>query len=81
MERIYAGSIESAQPAAEQTGSKGFVVGADVLWKLGAYVVAGLLAYGAFNARLSVTEDRVTSMRADIVEMKADIKALLARKP
>lgn len=45
------------------------------------WIVSVLLAYGAMNVRVAVIEERVNSLRADIVEIKSDVKTLLTRKP
>lgn len=43
------------------------------------WLVAVLLAYGAMNVRVAVLETRVDNMKADIGEIKADVKVLLNR--
>jgi hypothetical protein len=45
------------------------------------WIVSVLLAYGAMNVRVSVIEERVNVMRADLAEIKSDVKTLLTRKP
>jgi hypothetical protein len=41
------------------------------------WLVAGLLTYGAVNARVAVLESRVDSLKYDIGEIKQDVKQLL----
>ena len=52
-------------------------IGWDVARQLVIWVAAVLLAYGAMNVRVAVLETRVDTMRTDIAEIKADVKALL----
>lgn len=44
-----------------------------------AWIVAGVVTYGAINARVAVMETQMETFRADIQEMKQDIKVLLRR--
>jgi hypothetical protein len=44
-----------------------------------AWIVAGLVTYGAINARVSVVESQMDTFKADVQEMKQDIKTLLRR--
>lgn len=41
------------------------------------WLIAALLAYGTVHARVSVLESRVDDMRADLSEIKADVKLLI----
>lgn len=44
-----------------------------------AWLVGGLMAYGALDARIRVLEDRFLRLTADISEVKTDVKTLLQR--
>lgn len=49
-----------------------------VTWKeVMGWLVAALIAYGTVNARVSVLESRVDSMKSDIGEIKLDVKEIL----
>lgn len=41
------------------------------------WVVAALMAYSAFDSRVAVMENQMQQFRADVTEMKGDIKTLL----
>lgn len=45
-----------------------------------AWLVGVLLAYGAINTRVAVTEAHVTLIQQDLHEVKQDVKTLLQRK-
>lgn len=45
-----------------------------------AWLVGVLLAYGALNTRISVTEANVSTIQQDMREIKTDVKTLLQRK-
>lgn len=51
----------------------------EVIATVAAWLVGGLLAYGALDARISVLEDRYLRMQSDLSEIKSDVKALLRR--
>lgn len=61
-------------------GEKGFSISWNVFLNVVGWVVAALLTYSAINARVSVVENEVRSIRSDMAEMKGDVKTLL-RKP
>ena len=44
-----------------------------------AWIVSVLLAYGALNTRVSLVEERVDRLTADVSEIKTDVKTLLRR--
>ena len=44
-----------------------------------AWLVGGMLAYGALDGRIRVLEDRYLRMSTDIHEIKSDVKILLRR--
>lgn len=46
-----------------------------------AWIISVLLAYGAINTRVTVIEDRVDRLTADVSEIKNDVKTLLQRRP
>jgi hypothetical protein len=48
-----------------------------VLLVLIGWVVAALMAYSAFDSRVSRLEDRYDRIQVDISEVKADVKQLL----
>ena len=43
------------------------------------WLIAGLLAYGTVNARVAVLESRVDGLKADVSEIRNDVKTLLYR--
>ena len=45
-----------------------------------AWLVGGLLAYGALDGRIAVLEDRYLRMQVDLTEIKADVKVLIRRE-
>lgn len=47
--------------------------------KVVTWLIAGLLAYGTVNARVSVLESRVDGLKADVTEIRNDVKTLLYR--
>lgn len=49
----------------------------DVIATVVAWLIGGLLAYGALDARIRVLEDRQERVSQDIAEIKADVKLLL----
>jgi hypothetical protein len=54
-------------------------ISSSVALQLVGWLVGVLLAYGAMNVRVSVVEQRVNDVRADIQEVKQDVKTLLRR--
>jgi hypothetical protein len=50
-----------------------------VLSTIGIWIVSALLAWGVVQTRVAVLEERVDQIRADLVELKADVKTLLRR--
>lgn len=42
-----------------------------------AYLIAGLLAYGAIQSRIAVLEVRYEQMARDVAEIKSDVKTLI----
>jgi hypothetical protein len=54
-------------------------VGLTVLSTIGVWLVSILLAWGVVQTRVAVLEERVDQLRADLVEIKTDIKILLRR--
>jgi hypothetical protein len=53
----------------------------DVIVTVVMWMVGGLLAYGALDARIRVLEDRYLRMSLDLSEIKADVKTLIQREP
>jgi hypothetical protein len=47
--------------------------------QLAVWLIAALVTYGAVNARVAVLESRVDGLKADVAEIKGDIKTLLSR--
>jgi hypothetical protein len=43
------------------------------------WLVAALLTYSAMNSRMAVLEVEVANMRAELSDMRADVKVLLRR--
>jgi hypothetical protein len=62
---------------AEQNGR--YRVSWEVIATVVAWLVGGLLAYGALNARIQVLEDRYDRLVRDIGEIKQDVKVLIQR--
>jgi hypothetical protein len=60
-------------------GSK-FRVSSTALAQIAVWVVSIMLAYSAVNARITALEVKYDQLRADISEIKSDVKSLL-RKP
>lgn len=52
-----------------------------VLSTIGIWIVSALLAWGVVQTRVAVLEERVDQIRADLAELKADVKTLLRRTP
>lgn len=52
-----------------------------VLSTIGVWIVSVLLAWGVVQTRVAVLEERVDQLRADLIEIKADIKILIRRAP
>ena len=50
-----------------------------VLSTIGIWLVSILLAWGVVQTRVAVLEERVDQIRADLAELKADVKTLLRR--
>lgn len=61
-------------------GDKGFSISWSTFMNVVGWVVAALLTYSAINARVSVVENEVKTIRENMTEMKNDVKTLL-RKP
>lgn len=61
-------------------GEKGFSISWSTFMNVVGWVVAALLTYSAINARVSVVENEVKTIRENMTEMKNDVKTLL-RKP
>lgn len=61
-------------------GDKGFSISWSTFMNVVGWVVAALLTYSAINARVSVVESEIKTIRDNQAEMKNDVKALL-RKP
>lgn len=53
----------------------------DVIATVVAWLIGGLLAYGALDARIQVLEDRYLRLSSDVSEIKTDVKTLLRREP
>jgi len=52
-----------------------------VLSTIGIWLVSILLAWGVVQTKVAVLEERVGQLRADLAEIKADVKTLLRRTP
>ena len=50
-----------------------------VLSPIGIWLVSILLAWGVVQTRVAVLEERVDQIRADLAELKADVKTLVRR--
>jgi len=61
-------------------GEKGFSISWSTFMNVVGWVVAALLTYSAINARVSVVESEVRTIRENMTEIKNDMKTLL-RKP
>jgi hypothetical protein len=46
-----------------------------------ALIFAAAVAWGAFEARMRVVEDRYDQLKAAIIEMKDDLRAIRERRP
>lgn len=47
--------------------------------QVGAYLVAMALAYGALSERIARVEERSETIKADLVEIKRDLRRLVAQ--
>lgn len=50
-----------------------------VVFQVVAWIVAAVITYGAINTRVAVVESQIDTFKADLQEMKQDIKTLLRR--
>lgn len=50
-----------------------------VLSTIGIWIISALVAWGVVQTRVAVLEERVDQLRADLAEIKIDIKTLLRR--
>ena len=65
----------------EDVDETGMRVKWSVVVQIVAWIVLAVGIYTAVIQRVTVVETRVDSLRSDVIEMKADIKTLLTRKP
>ena len=65
---------------ADSNGNGRLKVSWEVIATVVAWLVGGILAYGALDARIAVLEDRYLRMQTDLSEIKADVKTLIQRE-
>ena len=49
--------------------------------QLAGWIITVMLAYGVVNTQLAVQDTQIQQLKADLAEIKADVKSLLRRTP